>query len=669
MPRPAVPGPVVSEPPVPDAVPSTPAAGERAAPARRRRRGARRRHELELPAELELPRWLVRHQKAAEAGLLPVLRRLPSLLRQVLGMAWRASPVATVLVAVLQLIAGAFSAFGLLATTSALQPLLAGGPTPQRVRAALPGMLLVAGAGAAGALVDAAVTAARARVRPKVRRLANDRLLAHTVAAELVAFDDPEFYNALEKARGRSPEGAIDQVIGVGSAVVGLVAVTGVLSVLHPVLLPLLAVSVLPQSWSTVRTARTRYLSRARRIMLSRWIGQLSWLLSRREQAPEVRAFTAQSFLLDEYRRVADLETAEEIRLERQQARLGLAGRALGAVGLGSTYAALGWLLYAGVMPLAVGATALLAVRSGRGALTQLFFSVNRLYEEGLYLVDYDDYLKQATARARRVTGRPAPAGFERIEVRGLTFSYPGSDQPALDGIDLTIGHGQVIALVGENGSGKTTLAKLLAGLFDPQEGSIRWDGTDLGSFDADSISERIAVVLQDPTQWPMSARANITIGRHDRHDPDQRALDAAARDARADEVIRSLPAGYDTLLSRLFKDGADLSGGQWQRMAVARGFYRDAPLLICDEPTANLDAKGEHRVYESIRQLARGRTIVLITHRLASTRTADRIYVLDRGRLIEQGTHEQLMAARGAYAELYDLQAAGYRDAAGPAA
>jgi ATP-binding cassette subfamily B protein len=530
-------------------------------------------------------------------------------------------------------------------------------------------MLLVGSAGAARALIDAAVQSTRARVSPKVNRLFNDRLLIHTVEAELVAFDDPEFYNALEKARGRSPQAAIDQVIGVASAIIGLAAVMGVLGVLHPALLPLLAVSVLPQGWSTVRTARNRYLSRARRIMLSRWIGTLRYLLTGRGEAAELRAFTAQAFLLAEYRRVADLETDEDVRLERQQARLGLAGRALGGVGVGLTYAALGWLLYTGVMPLAVGATALLAVRTGRGALTQLVYSVNRLYEEGLYLTDYDDYLKQATGRARRVTGRRAPAGFERIEVRGLTFAYPGRDEPALDGIDLTIERGQVVALVGENGSGKTTLAKLLAGLFDPQEGSIAWDGADLSGFDADSVADRVAVVLQEPTQWPMTARANITLGRHDRHDPDGEALAAAAGDAGADQVVADLPAGWDTLLSRLFKDGADLSGGQWQRMAVARGFYRDAPLLICDEPTANLDAKAEHAVYESIRQLARGRTIVLITHRLASTRTADVVYVLDRGRLVEQGSHEQLMAAGGAYAELYTLQAAGYVDVAGRAA
>jgi ATP-binding cassette, subfamily B, bacterial len=285
-----------------------------------------------------------------------------------------------------------------------------------------------------------------------------------------------------------------------------------------------------------------------------------------------------------------------------------------------------------------------------------------------LYLSDYDDYLKQAAARARRVTGRPAPSGFDRIEVRGVTFAYPGKDEPALAGVDLTIERGEVIALVGENGSGKTTLAKLLAGLYDPQAGSIRWDGLDLADVDADSIADQVAVVLQEPTRWPMTARANITIGRHDRDDPDGTALDAAARNAGADEVIGSLPAGYDTFLSRLVKDGADLSGGQWQRMAVARGFYRDAPLLICDEPTANLDAKAEHAVYESIRQLARGRTIVLITHRLASTRTADRIYVLDRGRVVEQGSHAQLLAAGGSYAELYSLQAAAYQSQSGAA-
>ena len=206
----------------------------------------------------------------------------------------------------------------------------------------------------------------------------------------------------------------------------------------------------------------------------------------------------------------------------------------------------------------------------------------------------------------------------------------------------------------------KTTLSKLLAGLYQPERGRVRWDGTDLAEVDTHALRERIAVVAQDHTHWPLSARRNVTMSSPD----DERRLGDAARLSGADEVVAELAYGWDTLLDRRFAAGQELSGGQWQRMAAARGFYRDAPLLVCDEPTAALDARAEHRLFESIHEHARrtGSAVVLITHRLASVRMADRIYVLDRGRIVAHGTHEQLMDAGGLYAELYTLQASAYR-------
>jgi ATP-binding cassette subfamily B protein len=622
-----------------------------------------------LAAELEDLPWMAHREEAAGTGLWRMFRKLPGLVRHAFSLAWAASPATTIVVATLQLVSGCFNAFGLLATTSALQPLLTAGPTPQRVREALPALLLVGGAATVRVLMDTGVSAASARLSPRVGQVAEERLLAATVRTNLAAFDDPDFYNSLQRARdrgARTAEQLLDELVALVSSTIALIAVVGVLGVLHPLLLPLLVASVVPPSWAALRAARSRHASWARMISLHRRRWLLSHLLVRREEAPELRALTAQEFLLAEHERVTSLQTAEEIRLGQERARNHLIGQAAGGLGIGATYGALAWLLFRASMPLAAAGTAVLAIRAGRGALTQLIMAINRLYEEGLYLADYEEYMTDAASRARRVTGKSAPTGFERIEVRDVSFAYPGKDELALDGVSITIRRGEVIALVGENGSGKTTLAKLLAGLYDPQRGSITWDGVDLTTVDADSIASQVAVVLQEPSRWPMTARANIAIGRHEREDPDGELVVTAARHAGADEVVGGLAKGYDTLLSRMFKDGAELSGGQWQRLAVARGFYRDAALLICDEPTASLDAKAEHAVYDSIRQLASGRTIVLITHRLASTREVTRIYVLDRGRVVEQGTHAELMAAGGAYAELYRLQAAGYRDTDG---
>ena len=243
-------------------------------------------------------------------------------------------------------------------------------------------------------------------------------------------------------------------------------------------------------------------------------------------------------------------------------------------------------------------------------------------------------------------------------------FRYPGSAsaRPALDGIDLTIRGGESIALVGANGSGKTTLARLVAGLYEPTGGAVLWDGTDTRELDPDSLADRILMVQQDPVRWPNDARTNVRIGRHDRVDPDDVGLCDSARLARADEVIDTLPNGWGTLLSKYFAGGHELSGGQWQRIAVARGLFRDAPVLIWDEPTAPLDPAAEYSVYESLRAVSRGRTVILITHRLASVRHVDRICLVDAGKIAEQGSHAELLAAGGRYAKLYELQSRMYR-------
>jgi len=249
------------------------------------------------------------------------------------------------------------------------------------------------------------------------------------------------------------------------------------------------------------------------------------------------------------------------------------------------------------------------------------------------------------------------------VTLHDVEFSYPGAAHPALRGVNLTLRAGQTVALVGENGSGKTTLAKLVAGLYAPTAGRITWDGRDTSEIDAKSLADRVVMVLQEPVRWPNDARTNVRVGRHDRVDPDDEWLRDAAAKARADEVVDKLPKRWETLLSKYFRGGHELSGGQWQRLAVARGLFRDAPLLIWDEPTAPLDAKAEFAVYESLRRIAAGRTVVLITHRLASVRHADQIYLLHEGELVEQGTHDELLAARGRYAELHELQARLYEE------
>ncbi|MEO3868659.1 ABC transporter ATP-binding protein [Nonomuraea sp. B12E4] len=615
---------------------------------------------LEL-GEIAFSDWYAHTDKMAEVRFLTIARRLPSLVRHAMTMAWGASPRDTLATIVLNLLGGVFTAFGLLATTGVLTALFSEGPTPDRVLAALPSLALVGAAAVVRTMAQAGAGWAQSRLTPQIARLTEERLYGLTSRVELVAYDDPEFHDALERARSRGvvmADSVVTTSVDVVTAAVGLTAAAGVLGVLHPVLLPLLLLAVLPDAWAAVRSARMRYSAMFRLIPARRrkWI--IAGLLADRDSAAEVRSFTMRGFLLRMYDAVTRAEQDVMLKLAKRQTIARLIGEALGGVGAGLVYVALGILLAVAAIPLAVAGTAVLAIRSGQNSLANLMYATNRLYEEGLYFTDFLEFCTQAESRLTAARPTPIPPGFDRITAESVTFTYPGAEEPALRDVSIKIRRGEVIAFVGENGSGKTTLAKILSGLYAPDTGTVRWDTTDLSDVNPEHLRLRTAVIAQDHTRWPLTARYNITMGT----DKGQPALHAAAAVAGADEVIADLPHGYRTLLDRRFKDGHELSGGQWQRIAVARGFHRDADLLICDEPTAALDARAEHALFEQIRHHSDGRTVLLITHRLASVRYADRIYVLDKGKITEQGDHHTLMALNGLYADLYSLQATAYR-------
>jgi ATP-binding cassette subfamily B protein len=288
--------------------------------------------------------------------------------------------------------------------------------------------------------------------------------------------------------------------------------------------------------------------------------------------------------------------------------------------------------------------------------------SAGMLQESAMFINDFLAFSRLAPAEPELAAGRHEPGSFGPITADEVTFSYPGSDRVALHDVSLRIEPGEVVALVGANGSGKTTLAKLLAGLYVPTSGRVCWDGRDTRDMDRRALLGGTAVVFQDFVRYALSARDNIALGRHERAS-DTAGIVRAARQAGADEDISGLPSGYETLLGPAFIDGTDLSTGQWQRLALARTFFRDAPLVILDEPTAALDARAEHDLFESIRTLFAGRTVLLISHRFSSVLSADRILVLADGKLVEEGTHAELMASPGLYAELFTLQAKAYRD------
>jgi ATP-binding cassette subfamily B protein len=323
-----------------------------------------------------------------------------------------------------------------------------------------------------------------------------------------------------------------------------------------------------------------------------------------------------------------------------------------------SPSAGLAWLYVSGRLSVAGAGAAAFGLFQLGSRLRAMHFSGASLYEATIFVRDYESFLALAPPPAN--ADRPAPPRFDLLAVQEVSFTYPGAARPALDQVSLQIRAGEVVALVGENGSGKTTLAKLLAGLYRPQEGRLLWDGVDTAALDPDELRQAVAVIFQDFERYQLSARDNVAVGRHERFSDLHAIVDAAER-ADAHRFISGLPGGYDAVLGREFVGGFDLSIGQWQRVALARAFFRDAPFVILDEPTAALDARAESRLFERMRELLEGRAVVLISHRFSSVRSADRIYVLRHGRITEHGSHDELMAVGGHYAELFTLQAAAY--------
>ncbi|MFE6283925.1 ABC transporter ATP-binding protein [Streptomyces sp. NPDC057877] len=658
--------------------------------------------------------WNQHSDAFLELNFRAMIARLPALLTASLRLARQADPRATRTVVAAETGRGAAQAVSLLAVNSVLGRLLAGGPIEDRLRDAAPALATIAAVALLSALLRAASTYATGRLEPKVERVATEQYLERAATVELSAIEDHAFHKLLDTAQygAASARRMISYATRVVNAMISLVAAASVLTVLHPALLPLLVTMTLPSAWSALTIARRRYESFHAWVQHERAGRLLGSLLIEPEAAPEVRVHGVGPFLLRHFRAMSETAEAEQARLARLAARTGLIAALWTGLATVATYATLGGLLLTGSMALSVAGTAVIAIRTGSANLDTLVVEVNALHEEALFVGDLQRLHSEAATRLIPAGGTALPAAPREIRFENVTFTYPGEHpengaappgngaahsenraahsenraahsengtappetrtagkprRPALDDVTLTIPLGKIVALVGENGSGKTTLVKLLAGLYTPDRGRILWDGVDAAGADRHRLAERIAMVAQDFKRWPFTARVNVAVGRSSAPLTEDR-LTAAVREAGAKGVVADLPRGLDTLLARNFSGGHALSGGQWQRLGIARAAYRQGSVLIVDEPTAALDARAELEVFEKIRSLAgTGQTVVLITHRLASVRHADLVYVLDRGRLVESGTPDELLAKGGVYAELYSLQARQFTTAAEP--
>nr|WP_203819380.1 ABC transporter ATP-binding protein [Actinoplanes ferrugineus] len=619
--------------------------------------------DMVLP-ELRPSWWETGLRARASSGLIAVFTELPGLAGRAVRVAWRADRWRTSVVALATVGAGAMAAFGLLATQRILIELFAGGPTPDRVRAALPALVWLAAATAVRGVLGMAVGYALNGLTPRVHQVAERELFERTTTVELAAFDDDAFNEDMERAT-RGSEAAIELVqdtMNLFAGVVSLLAVTVAVVAINPLLLLALLVATVPTAYAALRAGHEQFKSylasstRRRR----RWV--LQTLMAERRSAAELRSYGLRRFVLGLYDQVMRAQTGVELAVARRVTTTMSIGAAVGGIALTGVYVLLGTLLLQGQIPLAAAATCVVAVQAAQRSLSQVTFQVDRVYVSGQFFSEYVKFLGTAADYLPAGTSASAhPDGFTELGVHGVSLSFPNRDRPAVDEMTLTIRAGQTIAFVGENGSGKTTLAAMIAGLREPTAGHLTWNGRPYAGWDNEGLRNQIAVVQQEHHKWPFSAATNIAMGDIGA-DTDPARIERAAALAAAHEMIQELPHGYDTLLDRTFKDGQDLSGGQWQRITAARGFYRDAPLLIMDEPSSALDPRAEDALFQALRSRQGRRTTILITHRLANIIHADQIYVMHQGSLIESGTHAALMDVGGRYAELFTLQAAGYR-------
>jgi len=501
-------------------------------------------------------------------------------------------------------------------------------------------------------------------------RYSRSRILGAAGEADIEAFDDPDFYNRLRRAEVNAqirPFQLVSGMMGLLSGSLGVAAALVVLFSAQPLIVPLVLAGFVPLWLANKGSGRAFYEFSFRMTPLDRERDYLGSVLTGKDSIKEVRAFGLSGFLGDRFnvlyeRRISDLRKVVRRRLGRL-ILAGLSAAVLGASVLGFIIV----LLVTNRIGLAEAGTAAGAVLLLGQRLQLMGSSGGRLYETALFLEDFTSFLESAKSSEKPSAEQPeeAPAKrqiapFEELIVDDLWFSYPGSQAPVLRGVGMSIKKGEVVALVGENGSGKTTLARLLAHLYRPASGRILWDGHDTEGLDADDLRSSIALVFQDFLRYQLPAKDNIGLGRHDRFE-DLPAIVEAAKRSGAHDFVSDLPSSYQTYLSRMFSGGRELSSGQWQQIALARAFFRDAPFIILDEPTAALDPKAEHRLFEAVRDLWQGRSVLVISHRFSSVRTADRIYVMKAGQIAERGTHDQLMELGGLYAELFSLQAESY--------
>lgn len=496
------------------------------------------------------------------------------------------------------------------------------------------------------------------------------KVLQQSARLDLAAYEAPEYYDQLYRAQEGAlygPVQLLSAVLVLAQTSLTLLTVSGLILAYSPGLVVVLLATTLPGFWALMHYGRRRFIVFNDRTPDGRRAEYLSSVLSSDVYAKEVRVWGLTDYLLDQIQALRRRFRQENIDLSRGQALASFGGELLSTLGYYAAYVTVVWRVVGGSFTLG-DLTLYAGVFSRSQALFEnLLQAIAEVYQVQLFVEQLDLFLRlEPKVTAPPTTAPPVPRLERGLAVQNLAFAYPGSEQPVLRDVSFHIRPGECVALVGNNGAGKTTLVKCLLRLYDPDGGRIVVDGEDLRQVDPAAWRQQIGVVFQDYARYQLTARENVGFGRLSALN-DLPRIRAAAAQSGIDAILEALPEGYETLLGRRFEGGAELSLGQWQRVALARALLRDAPLIILDEPTAALDAQAEYDLYQQWRELTRGRMTVLISHRFSTVRMADRILVLDNGTIVEEGSHEELLARDGQYAYLFRLQAESYQMESAP--
>jgi ATP-binding cassette subfamily B protein len=589
-------------------------------------------------------------------------------LERALRLVWQSAPGWTVANAGLMLIQGLLPLLSLYLMKLIVDAVTAGIAAPDKYAALKKLVLLILLAAAVallGALCRALMEVAKEAQTQVITDQVSDVIHAKSVMVDLEYYEDPKYYDTLHRAQQEAafrPTSLMNSLMQFGQSGISLLALAGLLVSFHWGVAFMLFVATIPGFLMRLKYANRMYEWQRQRTQTERRANYFHWVLVDGGHAKEIRLFGLGSLFKDWFRDLRQKLRKERLKITTQRSFSELIAQASAHLAIFGT---LGFITYQTVQGrITLGDMVMYygAFQRAQGAMQDMWGSLTILYEDNLFLSMFNEFLDLEPKLAEPLAPVPFPATIQTgIQLNQVNFQYPQSNRMVLEDINLQIKPGQVVALVGENGSGKTTLIKLLCRLYDPQSGNVTVDGVDLRRFASAALRRQISVILQDYAHYNLTARENIWLGDVNLGAHDQKIF-AAAQQTKADQFIQKLPRGYETILGHWFEDQGELSIGEWQKVALGRTFLREAQLVILDEPTSWMDARAEYEVFKSFRELFAGRMVLLISHRFSTVRLADYIYVLAEGRIIESGTHDELVQKGGKYAHLFEIQARSYR-------